>query len=118
MKTPYEYSQNTITCVIILLLIGVFITMKAISLAPKHCYQVCFSVIPPPSSPEQIITPEGKTKRIPKRGCAFCVAFGGRVVKLAGGVLEGRRGGRKRPAQPLAVGADDKAGFLLSTAAL
>lgn len=59
-------------------------------------------------------TKNGKIKTVPKKGCAFRLAFGGHVVDLAGRALEGRRGGHIR--SMATVMADEKAGLLPTTA--
>lgn len=60
------------------------------------------------------MTKDGKTKKVPKKGCAFRLAFGGHVVDLAGRALEGKRGGQIW--SMATVMADDKAGLLPTTA--
>lgn len=66
----------------------------------------------------QLVTPAGKTKSVPKRGCAFRLAFGGFVIDLAGKALESRRAGQKSRAEALSKGAGDRAAFPLQTLAL
>lgn len=69
----------------------------------------------------QLVTPEGKAKTIPKRGCALRLAFGGRVITLAGRALESRGGGGNKmmtAASPLGGGTTDKEIFPLRTTAL
>lgn len=61
----------------------------------------------------QIVTPKEKARTIPKRGCAFRLAIGNRIITLSGAALEGRRGGQKKVV-PLKNGDDCR----LRTAAL
>lgn len=60
-------------------------------------------------------TKDGKIKTVPKKGCAFRLAFCGHVVDLAGKALEGRRGGQIRS---MATALADEKSDLLHTTAL
>ncbi|CAN0097911.1 unnamed protein product [Pylaiella littoralis] len=65
----------------------------------------------------QLVTPQGKTKTVPKRSCAVRLVLGGRVVNLNGRALESRFAGaggkqqagrnRNSAAPGAGVGADD-----------
>lgn len=81
--------------------------------------------LPIPLGLPQLVTPNSKTKTIPKRACAVRLAFGGLVVNLDAKALAGRLGGQKkvrgRQSAAATGGSGDTAsaaGFPLPTAAL